>query len=79
LTGAITADISGRDLLKIAIGGLVSGLVTPLAPRLIERLFGPPGLWQLALLALPFAVVMCFVVATAPIRRGQRWSLPSPP
>ena len=45
MTGAIAADISGRDLLKIAIAGLVSGLLTPLAPRLIDSAFGG---WPLA-------------------------------
>jgi hypothetical protein len=44
LTDALTADTSGRDLLKIAIGGLVSGILTPLAPLLVDKLTGVPGM-----------------------------------
>lgn len=62
MTDAITADLSRNELLKIAIGGLVSGLLTPLLPVVVDRLNGPPGMWQLAVVALPFAVLVFAVV-----------------
>jgi drug/metabolite transporter (DMT)-like permease len=61
LTDAITADTSRNELLKIAIGGLVSGVLTPLLPAVLDRLDVRPGMWQLAVVALPFAVLV-FVV-----------------
>jgi hypothetical protein len=62
LTQALTADTSGSDLLKIAIGGLVSGMLTPLAPVLVDKLTGAPGMFRLALVAMPFAVLVFIVV-----------------
>ena len=62
MTDAITANASRNDLLKIAIGGLVSGLLTPLLPDAIEMLTVAPRMLRLALLALQFAVVVFFVV-----------------
>jgi hypothetical protein len=62
LNQALTADTSGRDLLRIAIGGLVSGILTPLAPLLVDKLTGAPGMFRLALVAVPFAVLVFVVV-----------------
>ncbi|MEZ5821834.1 MAG: hypothetical protein AB7I42_09480 [Bradyrhizobium sp.] len=62
MTDAITADASRNELLKIAGGGLVTGMLTPLLPALLDRLDGPPGMWQLAVVALPFAVLVFVVV-----------------
>lgn len=58
----MTADTSRNELPKIAIGGLVSGVLTPLVPALLDRINGPPGMWQLALVAVPFAVLVFVVV-----------------
>src|SRR5438552_4349558 len=46
----------------IAAGGLLSGILTPLAPQLIERISGGPGDFRIALVAAPFAVLVFFVV-----------------
>ncbi len=62
MTQALTADTSGSDLLKIAIGGLVSGILTPLTPLLVDQFTGAPGMFRLALVAVPFAVLVFFVV-----------------
>ena len=62
MTDAITADVSRNELLKIAVGGLVSGVLTPLLPELMDKLTGAPGMLRLALVALPFAVLVFFVV-----------------
>ena len=62
MTHALTADTSGRDLLKVAIGGLISGILTPLAPLLIDPISGPSGTVRLSLVAVPFAVLVFVVV-----------------
>lgn len=62
MTDAITADASRNELLKIAIGGLVSGVLTPLLPEVIDKLSGAPGMVRLGLVALPFAVLVFVVV-----------------
>src|SRR5205809_1102908 len=46
----------------IAAGGLLSGLLTPLTPQLIDRIVGGSGNLLLALAAVPFAVLVFFVV-----------------
>ena len=61
MTDAITAGASRNNLLKIAIGGLVSGVVTPLLPDAIDLLAPAPAMLRLALVAVPFALVV-FVV-----------------
>jgi hypothetical protein len=65
LTDAIAADAPRNDLLKIAAGGLLSGILTPLAPSLIDRLAGMPADVRLALGAVPFAVLVFVVVRRA--------------
>src|SRR5690242_6294467 len=62
LTDAISAKTSGNEILKIAVGGLISGVLTPLLPELIDKLTGAPGMLRLALVALPFAVLVFIVV-----------------
>jgi hypothetical protein len=62
LTDAITADASRNELLMFAAGGLVSGVLTPLLPELIDKLTAVPGMLRLALVAVPFAVVVFIVV-----------------
>jgi hypothetical protein len=62
LTQAIAADTPRNDLLKIAAGGVLSGILTPLAPLLTDRISGAPGDLRIALVALPFAVLVYFVV-----------------
>jgi hypothetical protein len=61
LTQAIAADTSRNELLKIAAGGLASGILTPLLPQLIDKLQAP-GMLRLALVAVPFAVLVFIVV-----------------
>lgn len=66
MTQAVAADNTSRNLLMIGVGGLLSGLLTPLAPQLIDRIVGGSGNLRLALGAVPFAVLVYFVV-----RRGS--------
>jgi hypothetical protein len=62
LTDAITADTSRNDLLKIAAGGLFSGILTPLAPLVVDKISGAPANFGIALVAVPFAVLVFIVV-----------------
>ncbi|MBR1143598.1 hypothetical protein [Bradyrhizobium sp. AUGA SZCCT0431] len=63
LTQAIAADNTSRNnLLMVAAGGLLSGLLTPLTPQLIDKFSGGSGNLRMALVAVPFAVLVFFVV-----------------
>jgi hypothetical protein len=72
LTQAIAADTSRNDLLKIAAGGLLSGILTPLLPLVVDRISGAPGDLRIALVALPFAVLVCLVVRRC--SANQNWA-----
>jgi hypothetical protein len=62
LTDAITANLTRNEFLKIAIGGLISGVLTPLLPYVIDLLPRTPAMVGLALAASPFAVLVFVVV-----------------
>jgi hypothetical protein len=63
LTEAIASDDAARNgLLKIVAGGVVTGLVTPLLPPLIDKIGGSPGDFRIALVAIPFAILVFVVV-----------------
>jgi hypothetical protein len=63
LTPAITSADAPRDsLLTVAAGGLLSGFLTPLMVPLIDRIGGGPGDLRIALVAVPFAVLVFVLV-----------------
>jgi hypothetical protein len=68
LTQAITStDTSRNNLLMVAAGGLISGILTSLLPALVDGIVGTSGRFplvqvRLALIALPFAVLVFVVV-----------------
>jgi hypothetical protein len=63
LTQAITsADTPRSILLMVAAGGVVSGILTPLAVPLIDRIGGGPGDLRIALVAVPFAALIFLLV-----------------
>jgi hypothetical protein len=62
LTQAVASDNTSKNLLMIAAGGLLSGILTPLTPQLIDRIQGGSGNLRMALVAVPFAVLVFFVV-----------------
>ena len=62
LTQAVASDNASKSLLMIAAGGLLSGVLTPLAPQLIDKFTGGSGNLRMALVAVPFAVLVFFVV-----------------
>ena len=58
----ISPDRSRNGLLKIAAAGVLTGLVTPLLPTLIDKMVGAPGDFRIALVAVPFAVFVFILV-----------------
>jgi hypothetical protein len=58
----IYPDRSRSSLLKIAAGGVLTGLLTPLLPTLIDKMLGAPGDLRIALVAVPFAVLVGMLV-----------------
>ena len=62
MTQAIASDGISRNLLMVAGAGLLSGILTPLLPALLDKIAGVPADIRLALVAIPFAVLVFFVV-----------------
>lgn len=62
MTQAIASADTSRNLLMVAGAGLLSGILTPLLPTLLDRIAGVPADIRLALVAIPFAVLVFFVV-----------------
>jgi len=63
LTEAIASpDRSRAGLLKIAAGGVLTGMLTSLLLPMIDKLGGLPGDFRIALVAVPFAVLVFIVV-----------------
>lgn len=63
MTQAITsADTSRNNLLMVAAGGVISGILTPLLPTLIDHIVGLPGQLRISLIAVPFAVLVFILV-----------------
>jgi hypothetical protein len=58
----ISPDRSRQRLLGIAAGGVLTGIVTPLFQPLIDNIAGTPGDLRIALLALPFAMLVAVLV-----------------
>jgi hypothetical protein len=68
LTQAIAStDQSRNNLLQVAAAGILTGVITPLCPQLIDRIGGGPGDFRIALVAVPFAILVFIVV--------RRWSV----
>jgi hypothetical protein len=63
LTQAIASTGTSRNgLLQVAAGGILTGMVTPLLPTLIDRIGGTPGDFRIALVAVPFAILVLILV-----------------
>jgi hypothetical protein len=63
LIEAISSRVERRGgLLKIAAAGVLTGLLTPLMPPLIDKLNGSPGDLRIALVAIPFAILVLILV-----------------
>ncbi len=57
-----SAGTSRNSLLMVAAGGIVSGILTPLLPALIDHIVGLPGQLRISLIAVPFAVLVLLLV-----------------
>jgi hypothetical protein len=53
---------SRSSLPKIAAAGVFTGLLTPLLPTLIDKIVGAPGDLRIALVAVPFAILVGILV-----------------
>lgn len=63
MTDTIIPHAESRSgLLKIAAGGVLTGLSTPLLPTLIDKILGTPGDFRIALVAVPFAALVLILV-----------------
>ena len=63
MTQAITSsDTSRNNLLMVAAGGIISGILTPLLPGLIDMIAGGSGQLRISLIAVPFAVLVFVLV-----------------
>lgn len=62
MTQAITSTDTSRTLLTAAAGGVISGILTPLLPSLLDHILGLPGQLRISLIAVPFAVLVCLLV-----------------
>ena len=63
MTQAIaSAGTSRNSLLMAATGGIISGILTPLLPTLIDHIAGLPGQFRISLIAVPFAVLVFILV-----------------
>jgi hypothetical protein len=58
----ISSNRSRTSLLKVAAAGVLTGLLTPLLPTLIDKLLGVPSDFRIALVAVPFAVLVLILV-----------------
>jgi hypothetical protein len=65
-------DTSRNSLLMVAAGGIISGILTPLLPMLADRITGPSGQFPIALIAVPFAVLIFIRVRRFSAR--PRWA-----
>ena len=72
MTQAITSADTSRNLLIVAAGGLISGILTPLLPALIDHIVGLPGQFRISLIAVPFAVLVFILVRR--FSANPRWA-----
>ena len=68
----ISTDPSRHLLLKIAGLGVLTGLLTPLMVPLLDRIAGTPGDFRIGLVAIPFAVLVFYVIRRC--SANPRWA-----
>jgi hypothetical protein len=63
LTGTVAPRDSSRDgLLKTGAAGVGTGILTPLIQPVIDHISGSPGDLRIALLAVPFAILVLVLI-----------------
>jgi hypothetical protein len=71
LTDAVAStDLTRNELLKIAGFGVLTGILTPLLPVMVDKIIGLPGNFQTMLVAIPFAVLVFILVRR---RNANSW------
>jgi hypothetical protein len=68
----LSPDQSRISLPKVAAAGILTGLLTPLLPTLIDKLVGAPGDLRIALVAVPFAILAALLVRR--LSSNPRWA-----
>jgi hypothetical protein len=68
----ISPNQSRASLPQIAAASVFTGLLTPLLPTLIDKLLGAPGDLRIALVAVPFAVLVGMLVRRLSV--NPRWA-----
>src|SRR3954463_355924 len=62
----ISLGQSRTSVLKIAAAGVLTGILTPLFQPVADRIAGAPGDFRIALLGLPFAILVAVLVRRPP-------------
>ncbi len=68
----ISRNQSRNGLLKIAAAGVLTGILTPLFQPIVARIAGAPGDFRIALLGLPFAILVAILVRRS--TSNPRWA-----
>jgi hypothetical protein len=58
----VSPDRRRDALFKIAAAGVLTGILTPLFQPVVDRIAGAPGDFRIALLGLPFAILVAVLV-----------------
>jgi hypothetical protein len=58
----ISSSQNRTGLFRIAAAGILTGMITPLLPTLIDKLIRAPGDFRIALVAVPFAILVGILV-----------------
>jgi hypothetical protein len=70
-----SSDQRYNSLLKIAAAGVLTGVLTPLFQPVVDRIAGTPGDFRIALLALPFAILVGVLVRR--LSSNPWWAAPA--
>jgi hypothetical protein len=68
----ISANRRRTNLPKIAAAGVLTGILTPLFQPVVDRIAGAPGDFRIALLGLPFAILVAVLVRR--FTSNPRWA-----
>jgi hypothetical protein len=71
----ISPDRNRISLRNIAAAGVLTGLLTPLLPTLIDKLVRAPGDFRIALVAVPFAILVAVLVRR--LTSNPWWAAPA--
>jgi hypothetical protein len=64
----VSPDRSRDAVFKMAAAGVLTGILTPLFQPVVDRIAGAPGDFRIALLGLPFAILVAVLVRRLSVR-----------